>query len=84
MTYDEIERIIGKDVCDQVAAAIERAYIAASLSSNAHGIAALHELIVAQLASVIAPEKDQRSAESCLTILRDAVQSAIAQSTTRA
>lgn len=82
MRPDDIERILGREVYLDIAEAVDRAYIIAAQPQDAQSMKALHELLIMMLAATINPSKDVKAAETCVSILRDAVREAIARSST--
>lgn len=73
MSPDEIDRILGASVTCGVQVSVEKAYIAARQSADPRALAALHELLIMMMASVIEPTKNTVAATNSIQILREAV-----------
>ena len=73
MTFEDMERLLGKDTVAAVRASVEKAYVASRREGDTCGPAALQELLIAMLASVVRPSKDVDAAKDCVRKLRQAL-----------
>ena len=73
MTFEDMERLLGKDTVAAVRSSVEKAYVSSRRVEGTCGPAALQELLITMLASVVRPTKDVDAAKDCIRKLRQAL-----------